>query len=143
MFDLQHSKSNSPKRILTFFKKIKDSPLTQLFKLNKFGILTCITFYKKKEKRTYQRLFKAKNWLIELVFKFFTISHETEWKRVAHAIKIPLLSQRYLKFLKEPSKSEQSYKDMLLMNACKKHQMKQNVTSCTFKINNAGILKKF
>ena len=124
MFDLQHSKSNSPKRILTFFKKIKDSPLTQLFKLNKFGILTClmwtcITFYKKKEKRTYQRLFKAKNWLIELVLKFFTISDETEWKRVAHAIKILLLSQRYLKFLKEPSKSEQSYKDMLLMNACK------------------------
>ena len=64
-------------------------------------------------------------------------------KRVAHAIKILLLSQRYLKFLKEPSKSEQSYKDMLLMNACKKHQMKQNVTSCTFKINNAGILKNF
>ena len=44
--------------------KKKDSPLTQLSKLNKFGILTClmwtcITFYKKKEKRTYQRLFKA------------------------------------------------------------------------------------
>ena len=56
---------------------------------------------------------------------------------------ILLLSQKYLKILKEPSKSEQSYKDILLMNACKKHQMKQNVTSFTFKINNAGILKKF
>ena len=37
-----------------FLKKRKGSPLTQLFKLNKFGILTClmwtyVTFYKKKE----------------------------------------------------------------------------------------------
>ena len=44
MFDLQHSKLNSPKRGLTFKKKKqgeRDSALTQLFKLNEFGILTC------------------------------------------------------------------------------------------------------
>ena len=46
MFDLQHSKSNSPKRALTYKKKTerereRDSALTQRFKLNEFGTLTC------------------------------------------------------------------------------------------------------
>ena len=46
MFDLQHSKSNSPKRVFNFKEKTdrereRDSALTKLFKLNEFGILTC------------------------------------------------------------------------------------------------------
>lgn len=197
-FDLQHSKSNSAKRILTVFLK-KDCSLTQLFKLNKFGILTClmwtcITFYKKKEKRTYQRLFKAEGFNFSLktallnqlwnslpfrmklnekglrmpskyeltnesvpnIRRNVSLVFQIWWcPRFLNALLVGvwipqlnigqklLLSQRYLKNLKEPFKSEQNYKDMLLMKARKKRQMKQNVTSCTFKRNNAGILKNF
>ena len=91
VFDLQHSKSNWPKRILTFFRKKRLSfkaafQTKQVWHSYVFNVNVYHVLQEKGEENltasvlSWRFSFFAQNWVIKLALQFFTISDETEWK---------------------------------------------------------------